>query len=372
MWARADTFTIAKPLGLRRRLSILNPIHYYNQSLFIASEWGALQSHINTSPLSLSKPVSDATGLRALVPQTRQGDLIQNRAQSRSMGKYTLLADISEFYPSIYTHSIPWALHGKAFAKANLRNRALRGNRFDKLLRDAQEGQTVGVPIGPDISLIAAEVVLTSVDVLLQAKFKAKTLFRWMDEFEMSFTDHKSAEEGLAILQHGLAEFELRLNPRKTSIAGAPFGYEAVWVHELRSFEFGPNTSKQARDLVRFFDLIFEHATKNRGDHVARYALGRLRPTKLDSSNWNLYQQLMSHAAIHELTVMDQYVTNLLIGEQRGLPVDKGLAEGVLNFAIEQSALLDQHHETAWALWGILALGINVTAAAAACVRIPL
>jgi len=136
-WARAGVFTFAKPLGLRRRLSIVNPIHYYNQSLFLSSEWGALQGHINSSPLSLSKPIPDSTGIRALVPQIRQPDLIHNRAQSRSMGKYTVLADISEFYPSIYTHSIPWALHGKAFAKANLRNRTLRGNRFDKLLRDA-------------------------------------------------------------------------------------------------------------------------------------------------------------------------------------------------------------------------------------------
>jgi hypothetical protein len=368
-WARAGVFTFAKPLGLRRRLAIVNPIHYYNQSLFLSSEWGALQGHINSSPLSLSKPVPDSTGLRALVPQTRQPDLIHNRAQSRSMGKYTVLADVSEFYPSIYTHSIPWALHGKAFAKANLKNRGLRGNRFDRLLRDAQEGQTVGIPIGPDISLVAAEVVLTAVDVLLQAEFGTGTFFRWMDEFEMSFPDHKSAEGGLAVLQHILADFELRLNPRKTRIAGAPFGYEDVWVHELRNFEFGASPTRQARDLVRFFDLIFEHAAKNRGDHVVRYALARLRPTKLDPSNWNLYQQLMSHAAIHELTVMDQYVTNLLVGEQKGFTVDTALAEGVLNFGIEQSALLEQHHETAWALWGVLALGANVTAAAGACLQ---
>jgi hypothetical protein len=368
-WARPVTFTIAKPQGLRRRLAIVNPIHFYNQSLFVSSEWNLLSTHINFSPLSLSKPVPDVSGLRALVPGTGQSDLLQSRSQSRSMGKYTLVADISEFYPSIYTHSIPWALHGKASAKANLRSRTLLGNRFDKLLRDSQEGQTVGIAIGPDISLVTAEVVLTAIDVQLDAKFKNKTFFRWMDEFEMSFVDYRSAEEGLAELQHTLADFELRLNPRKTSISSAPFGYESTWVHELRSFELAPSVRKQARDLVRFFDLVFEHAAKNRGDHVVRYALARLRPTKLDPTNWLLYQQLLSHAMIHELTVTDQYITNLLVGQQLGLTVDKSLAESALNFVIERSALLEQHHETAWALWGMLAFGITLSNKAAAAIE---
>jgi len=54
-----------------------------------------------------------------------------------------IVADISEFYPSIYTHTIPWAFHGKAFANANIGNSALIENELDRLTRVGQEGQTV-------------------------------------------------------------------------------------------------------------------------------------------------------------------------------------------------------------------------------------
>jgi hypothetical protein len=37
-------------------------------------------------------------------------------------GSFVLISDVSQFYPTLYTHAIPWALHGKAYAKANFPN----------------------------------------------------------------------------------------------------------------------------------------------------------------------------------------------------------------------------------------------------------
>jgi hypothetical protein len=66
-----------------------------------------------------------------------------------------LAADISEFYHSIYTHSISWALHTKLFAKSNQKAKVV-GNLLDKATQNGQHGQTVGIPIGPDTSLVAS------------------------------------------------------------------------------------------------------------------------------------------------------------------------------------------------------------------------
>lgn len=53
--------------------------------------------------------------------------------------KYThvVKADIKSFYPSIYTHSIAWAIHGKKHVRkpANLHNFLLVGNRLDRLFK---------------------------------------------------------------------------------------------------------------------------------------------------------------------------------------------------------------------------------------------
>ena len=73
--------------------------------------------------------------------------------------------------PSLYTHSIPWALYGKAASKAALatksRSRRRFGDKLDAALQCMNHGQTNGIPIGPDTSLVVAELVLSAVDVTL-------------------------------------------------------------------------------------------------------------------------------------------------------------------------------------------------------------
>jgi hypothetical protein len=103
----------------------------------------------------------------------------------RSRSRYVIQTDISRFYQSIYTHSIPWALHGKAAAKAN-RSRRLIGNTLDKLVREGQDRQTIGVPIGPDTSLIIAEIILSSVDEALKRK-RLKNGLRYIDDYDFGF-----------------------------------------------------------------------------------------------------------------------------------------------------------------------------------------
>jgi hypothetical protein len=90
------------------------------------------------------------------------------RARSRTASRYLLATDLSQFYPSIYTHSIPWALHTKSVAKAKPNDYSLLGNVLDLAMRNGQDKQTIGIPIGPDTSLVIAEAILSSVDVQLK------------------------------------------------------------------------------------------------------------------------------------------------------------------------------------------------------------
>ncbi len=60
---------------------------------------------------------------------------------------YELLAeaDIAAFFHSVYTHTIPWAIHGKVLAKQKKQDMSLYGNLLDLLVRNAQDGQTYWV-----------------------------------------------------------------------------------------------------------------------------------------------------------------------------------------------------------------------------------
>jgi RNA-directed DNA polymerase len=66
--------------------------------------------------------------------------------------EYVAHADIVDCYGSIYTHSIPWAIHGKATAQANKRDQALVGNTIDRLLQDMHLCQTNGILNRPGIA----------------------------------------------------------------------------------------------------------------------------------------------------------------------------------------------------------------------------
>lgn len=83
--------------------------------------------------------------------------------------KYVLHTDISDCYSSIYTHSIPWAIHTKKEAKKrkNRNNNALIGVIIDRHLQDMSYGQTNGIPQGTVLMDLIAEMVLGQVDLLL-------------------------------------------------------------------------------------------------------------------------------------------------------------------------------------------------------------
>ena len=175
------------------------------------------------SPISLTRPIE---GLPRNLITGR--DLPAERASARSKGKFILQADISNFYGSIYTHTIPWALHGKAEARAALSGKPseeLLGDTLDKLCRAMQDGQSVGLPVGPDASLLLAEVILSKVDNSVLAACAGKG-FRFIDDYELVFDSELRAIEIRTALQSALAEFRLTLNPLKTGIRRLPVGLD--------------------------------------------------------------------------------------------------------------------------------------------------
>ena len=89
---------------------------------------------------------------------------VEPAGAQQSVGtRYLLKTDIARFYPSIYTHSVPSALHGKAAARADKKYKLL-GNRIDLWLRETQDKQTGGIPIGPDTSFLIGEILGTALD----------------------------------------------------------------------------------------------------------------------------------------------------------------------------------------------------------------
>jgi hypothetical protein len=169
--------------------------------------------------------------------------------------KYLIKTDIKNFYPSIYTHSIPWALHEKSIIRQakNRNDYDFIGNRLDKLLQSANDGCTNGIPIGPVVSDIISEIVLSGVDRELSKSINQDVLVvRFKDDYRILAKSESSGRSVIKALQAALKSYRLELNDGKTTIYRLPSGLFRNWVSEYHSANPQP---KAFYDFKRFKEV---------------------------------------------------------------------------------------------------------------------
>ncbi|MEX2153689.1 MAG: RNA-directed DNA polymerase [Gemmatimonadaceae bacterium] len=352
------THSYAKAALYRRPLGIPNPVPQLALSLLIAKHWARIERLIRRSGLGISYPVAGQT--RALMPGEK--DVAKERARSRATARFVVLGDISRFYHSIYTHAIAWAVHGKGEAKQKYGRRweHLLGNKIDRLLMESQDGQTQGIPVGPDTSLVCAELIAAAVDVLLQKMRRRIAGVRFMDDYELPLASRGEAESALDALQVALAEYGLALNPLKTRIVELPHGFDQSWKVPIRAMQFRWPPAEQATDLVAFFDVAFGVAQDHREKSAVGYALDRLDNQFIHPNNWELYQSLLLQAVTVEPGTAPTAFHRLAAAKWRGQSLN---VKQIADFAADQineHARLGHANEVAWALWAALVFDVKL------------
>lgn len=359
--AHLASHSLARAGGVRRTLSLPNPILYTKLCGRISGGWKDIVKHIGRSGLTISAPKLTRTKGRGAVPAQPLGDLALARASHRKNGRYFLFADISECYRSLYTHSIPWALHGKAFAKANRADKNLLGNQLDAAVRNLQDQQTNGIPIGPDTSLVIGEIILSAIDQGLHKRFSRLNGFRYYDDYEFSFKRYGDAEEVLATIQGLLSDYGLQLNPAKTRICEPPQPMEMPWVLEVRDFDFRQHQSGAKQRIIRFFDQVFARKSQQKDSYVLAYAISRVEQEHWLPEQWDLIQSLLLQATNSEPSAIQQLVTAMATFYVKHKEVDFDSLSELLNDMIATHAPMRHASEVAWALWGLLSFKLKLT-----------
>lgn len=351
-----EVFNLARTGTLRRQLSILNPIHFSFLADFVVDNWAALEREATGSAFSLSSPVT-TDPKRGIGRKHRMDQRSERRAQVYAQGRYLLRADISRFYPSVYTHSIPWALHGKEYSKQHKFDPIL-GNQLDKLVQNCQYGQTNGIPIGPDTSLLIAETLLSKVDAEL-AKLSIAGL-RYVDDYELVFDDQAQALVGLSVFQEVLLSFELHLNPAKTRILPLPQSIEETWVDTLKGFVLEPSSTSFKSQLIHFFDTAFglSHAFPDTG--VLKYAAGRIANIRVWKAHYEVAEDLLVQAARVEAGALP-VVLNSFLRQPVGDEARKERRRNLLLKTIVEHASQRHSSEVAWSVWGCIAQGFKLS-----------
>lgn len=353
-----EIYNLARAGSFRRELSILNPIHFAALADCIAAQWTTI-AKLTESRLSLTSPTVSEEG-RAITRRTSLDLLPKLRAEARSQGRYLLRADVNRFYPSIYTHSIPWAVHGKAFAKAN-RGPAHWGNRLDLLMRNCQDAQTNGIPVGPDTSLVIAQLLLTRVDRKLTRR-RIKGL-RYMDDYELVFDSEKQALEARTQLQQALLEFELNLSTTKTGVYPLPQQLEEPWVSSLNLFQLSERDQYFETQVVRFFDRAFELARDFPQEGVLKYAAGRIAKLRVVGERAELVENLLMQCAQVEAGSLSFVLASML--KHAPATTDRRKRRHAMLLRIVSTHAPQRHSsEVAWAIWACIAMNVPLTRSA--------
>ena len=133
--------------------------------------------------------------------------------------RFIFRTDITDCYPSIYTHSIAWALHTKEIAKKD-RSDKLVGNLIDRYIQSMHNGQTNGIPQGSVLMDFIAEMVLGYADNELVRKIgnqiTSYQVLRYVDDYRIFVNTQEEGEHILKSLTEVLLEIGLQLNTNKT------------------------------------------------------------------------------------------------------------------------------------------------------------
>lgn len=337
-------YSVPKGKYNRRILSIPNPYHYFYLSKEIHLKWDDIKSMLKNSTISLTTPVFKRESSRAISRKYSFED-ISSMFINRSVGaNYVLKTDISRYYSTIYTHSIPWAMHGKEIAKVN-RSDSLLGNLLDKLVRNGQDAQTIGIPIGPDTSLIISEIIGVALDRHLMLKNNYISAFRYIDDYYVFYQNRSEAEEALDELQKVLSEYELELNREKTKILEMPQSIEPIWVSQIN------NVVLDNEHLISYVSLVYSLIKEYPDEEVLRYALARLKKLKIKKANWQLVQSFILNSILYDPSGMPLACSILSEYYHKSFGISEQKVIKSLENIIAKSKSLNCDYELTWMLW---------------------
>jgi Reverse transcriptase (RNA-dependent DNA polymerase) len=377
------SYSISKGRFSRRFLGIPNPNHFSLLSEKIVDLWIEFEKAFALSEYSRSYPVPEASKINRSVSTISRSVLVfrDHLLHASSNKRIQVKIDISKFYPTIYTHSIGWALLGKEkartyFLKTKEERKALiaagdvdailyqNAENIDTALRACQRKQSVGIPIGPDTSHIISEAIACRLDSIIKERFADIDLkaCRYYDDYYLFVSTNDEADKVLKGIQLILNTFELEINESKVSIKQFPFAIEDAFTTKLFMFEF--KKGSPAISLRHYFSLIWEMAENDRkhSDTLFKYSLRvfERRTIQISKSDWKLFEELLFKTALMEPSVLD-IVTRILLTYRSFIDAKskEKLTELIKTILIEHTPI-NHNFEISWALWIAKTFGIEI------------
>lgn len=271
--------------------------------------------------------------------------------------KYVAKADISHFYPSIYTHAISWAAVGIDTAKSKQKQGNLWHNKLDARVRDCKRNETNGIIVGPGSSSLVSEIILCEVDRRLEKEgFK---FLRFIDDYTCFALDRAEANRFIKNLEIQLSRYSLFLNFGKTTISDLTGSELPEWIPALQSDALGRDPNFFSLKL--YFSRAVSIAQKYPEGSVLRYAIHALLNRSLNKRSGEYVLRTVLALSLHH-----PHLISALSGF-----LHFGYNNGIFSYQSELCSLLDSAVETrrsdamCWALYLICMIGDKAPASLA-------
>lgn len=276
---RREIISIAYPKTLltSREFGIQHPNNYHDIVFYLMQDWEKVMDllfHKDQRVFSYSFPIPVNARDKGSLSPLRSGRMIyewiamaeNDMVAEAHQFNFIVRSDITNFYNSVYTHSIAWALEGqeKAFEDKEFK---LTGNKIDRLVQYANKGRTNGLPVGSALSDLVAEIILSVIDLSVSKKAKKAGVdflaTRFKDDYRILCQKKEDGEFILKILAEELRQYNLNINETKTIILDLPSG---LYRHHDRAYH--PHSLRTAIEIdFKTFELTLLKAMDIHKEH---------------------------------------------------------------------------------------------------------
>ncbi|WP_284641981.1 RNA-directed DNA polymerase [Paenibacillus silviterrae] len=332
-------------IQLSRAVAVMLP--YYN-----------LNNKKESNFMSLSTVMEART--RALKTKSSFSELQIQRVLLSTESQFLLQLDIEKFYESITIGKISEML--TKYPHKELKNKKLKLDQLPNLLMNTNSRREQGLTVGPDTSLLIAEMLAEEIDEKIICEIPNVKGIRYIDDFYFYLKDREAAETLVQKVKEILDSFHLSINPFKTKIIPLPERILSSWSSKFKKFdEAKSNVYEQKFELLRYFsdlaDLFHQHPEES----VTKFGVSKISKVYIHRENWDLYEAFLLRCALADpralpiicrilFTYADKFDYNLDISK-----ISDTMSQIVIKYSLEGAGF-----EVAWALWTCLSLSIEV------------
>lgn len=336
------TYSGYKSETARRNFAVANPYHYCKAIDLIVQHEATLARIFAQSKYALTAPIEHPP-IGAQPYAKRSSKISDTKREIESLyqnNRYEIRLDINSFFDNIYTHSIPWAIHGISVAKKSKNDQSLLGNQLDKCMQSLNYNQTNGILVGNALSRIVSEILLCTIDGQIHKQFPHVSCCRFVDDYYIYTTQSTQIQEIISFIRTSLSKYQLHFNENKLQINESPFLYGKPWVEKIKQYiHLQPD--------IFLSKLIMEY-NNYRDIAIIKYGLTIVTQYRYDETNWAAMQSRLLNLWVRFPVLSDRIIA--IMWKNKELVKKQKLKSAVYSI-IDEALLLSRDQELIWAVW---------------------